>query len=89
MTFFLLVLVAVCTSSSPTLLFEWNTIDYAWPSDQIRQEAILAGTFIPENNAIAGVKVDAFGNVCVTVPRWKRGVPATLSRVDPKTVWLV
>ena len=42
------------------------------------------GRYITDNNAVAGIKVWK-GDIYVTVPRWKPGVPVTLAKVNPKT----
>lgn len=52
---------------------------YDWSASD-RAAAIASGAFVPENCAVTGVKVFG-GEVYVTVPRWRTGVPATLARV--------
>ena len=70
-------LVAACWALSwsvrlyqPEILWEAAVIDYAFPSDEARQNAIATGKFIPTNNCLAGVKVYN-GTIFVTVPRWR------------------
>jgi hypothetical protein len=64
-------------SASVDVLFEAPIIDYAFPSPQARQNMIQSGRFIPENNALAGVKVYN-GSIFVTIPRWRS--PFSFSR---------
>jgi hypothetical protein len=52
---------------------------YDWSAEE-RAAALAAGTFNPESCVISGIKVHA-GNIYVTVPRWRPGVPASLAKV--------
>lgn len=53
--------------------FSWRSVDYAYPDDFTRQQAMLAGAFIPENNLPVGIEV--WGNkIFVSVPRWRDGL---------------
>ncbi|XP_037926247.1 protein yellow-like [Hermetia illucens] len=57
--------------------YEWNVIDYAYPSEIHRSRALQVGDYIPTNVLISDVK--AFANrLYVTMPRMLPGVPATL-----------
>lgn len=58
--------------------FEWKKLDFAYPSEAMREEAIKNKDFIPENNIPVGLEVSG-DRVFVTVPRWKPGVPASLA----------
>lgn len=82
---FVLIVVAVAASAQSSIVVEWNTIDFAWPSPQVRAEALLTGAYIPANNVVTGVKLDSNGTLYVTTPRWLRGVPVTMSVVDTQT----
>lgn len=62
------------------VIFEWNYINFTWPSADALQDAIESGNYIPENNHISGVK-QFEDYLYVTVPRMKNGVPATLTRI--------
>ncbi|KAI4456295.1 protein yellow-related [Holotrichia oblita] len=60
--------------------FHWKQLDFNYPSDDERQEAIRKGVFVPENNLPLGLEV--YGDrLFVTVPRWKSGVPASLTYI--------
>jgi hypothetical protein len=42
-------------SSGPaSVLYEWVSVEYDWPSDAAREAAIASGAFIPDNNVITG-----------------------------------
>ncbi|XP_035693903.1 major royal jelly protein 1-like [Branchiostoma floridae] len=70
-------------SGDTVLVYEWTFIDYDWPSDDARQLALDDGSFAPINNSINGIKTYG-GVVYLTVPRWRAGVPATLTSVVMK-----
>ncbi|XP_017875534.1 protein yellow-like [Ceratina calcarata] len=73
-----LLLVAVAKCHEPfQVIFQWNTIDVMWPSEEEQEFAIEHGEYIPANNFIAGIKFWK-GKMYLTVPRWKDGVPITL-----------
>ena len=61
-------------------LVSWVTLDYAWDSQAQKSQFLSSGEYIPENNAVTGIKT--FKNdIYVTVPRWLRGVPSTLNKL--------
>ncbi|KAK6986156.1 protein yellow [Biomphalaria glabrata] len=64
------------------LVYEWTTLDFVWPSSNDRSEALRSGSFIPERNLIAGIKVYK-DTIYLTIPRWRwvSGQPATLTKV--------
>ncbi|CAH0590034.1 unnamed protein product [Chrysodeixis includens] len=60
--------------------YQWKTIDFAWPGAAERQAAISNGTYVPVNNMPTGIarwKEKLF----ITIPRWKKGIPASLNFV--------
>lgn len=62
------------------VVYEWETISYAYISDVDRATAIYSNQYIPQNNLISDVK--AFANrLYLTMPRMLPGVPATLGWV--------
>ncbi|XP_012271633.1 protein yellow-like [Orussus abietinus] len=60
------------------VIFQWNYVDFAWPSDEARQRAVDRGEYVLANNPIAGIKCWK-GKMYLTIPRWKDGVPVTLA----------
>lgn len=59
------------------VVYEWQTLSFAYRSQEERDNAMYSGAYIPRNNLISDVK--AFANrLYVTVPRMLPGVPATL-----------
>lgn len=62
-------------------VYNWSQFDFNFPNANARQQAIQSGTFV-STNASAPASIEASGNrVFITLPRWKNGVPATLSTV--------
>ena len=59
---------------------QWVTLDYDWPSPEIRQQSIENGNFIPEHNIPFNIDVNK-RNIFVSVQRARNGVPSTLNRV--------
>lgn len=60
--------------------FQWKELDFDFPSEKDRQEAIASGKFIPENNLPLGLEVYK-DRLFVTVPRWRSGVAASLNYI--------
>ncbi|XP_011194670.1 protein yellow [Zeugodacus cucurbitae] len=57
---------------------EWKYLDFEYPTYAQRQRAIAKREFVPENNLPLGI--DVYGErMFITTPRWKDGVPASLS----------
>ncbi|XP_043785343.1 protein yellow-like [Apis laboriosa] len=82
----LLTLVAVAKCHEPfRVVFQWNTIDVMWPSEENKEYAISHGDYVPANNFIAGIKFWK-GKMYLTIPRWKDGVPVTLGVTSAKPV---
>ncbi|XP_046959688.1 uncharacterized protein LOC124529816 [Vanessa cardui] len=61
-------------------LYKWKQLDFEFPSDNHRRYAIANGDYIPENILPLGLEVWG-SRVWVTMPSWRRGVPATLATV--------
>ncbi|XP_069685290.1 dopaminechrome tautomerase-like isoform X2 [Periplaneta americana] len=62
----------------------WKTVDFTYPSEQRRQEAIASGAFKPKNNLPLGLEVWE-NRIFVTFPMWRDGVPVTVATIprDP------
>ncbi len=58
--------------------YQWKQIDWKYPSDETRAEAIANKSFVPENVIPVGLEVYQ-SRLFITLPRWKTGVPASLA----------
>lgn len=63
------------------VMFQWAIMEFAYPTAQLRAQAISSGQFIPENVAPLGLAVSN-DRVFVTTPRWNDGIPASLSTIQ-------
>lgn len=62
-------------------LFSWKQVDWNFPNDSMRESYKTAGDFIPSSNVPLGVNVWQ-DKLFITVPRWKKGVPANLNYIS-------
>nr|CAG4709020.1 unnamed protein product [Naegleria fowleri] len=63
------------------LLYSFNYINFNFTSEKARQEYLNEQIY--KNVMLAGVKVDAQGNLYVSMPRWKSDkIPATLAKIS-------
>lgn len=62
------------------IIYEWKQLDYAFDSDVERNIAISSSNYIVENNLPLGLEAYE-DRIFVTIPRWRKGVPATLTWV--------
>ncbi|XP_068627567.1 protein yellow-like [Battus philenor] len=61
-------------------MFSWNVMDWNYPDEYLRQEALVTGALIPENALPVGI--ERWKNkLFVSVPRWRPGIPATLNYI--------
>lgn len=60
--------------------YEWNYINFTWPSEEVLDTAVKSGKYNPKNVHISGVTYFE-DYLYLTVPRMKEGVPATLARI--------
>ena len=63
--------------------FQWNYVNYTWPSEEAYAKAEKDESYMEENNVISGIKLWK-DQMYLTIPRWKNGVPVTLA-VTPST----
>lgn len=68
---FSVLLVAICgvsLAAKPEEVFKWKQLEFAWPSEDVKENAVKKGDYIPENNLPLGL--DRWKNkLFVTVPR--------------------
>lgn len=62
------------------VVYEWNILDFAYPTEKSRVDAIYSRDYIPQNNIISDVKPFA-NRLYVTLPRMLKGVPITLGYI--------
>ncbi|KAL4714435.1 hypothetical protein ACJJTC_017730 [Scirpophaga incertulas] len=61
-------------------MFSWNVMDWNYPDEYSRQQAIATDALIPENALPVGI--ERWRNkLFVSVPRWRPGIPATLNYI--------
>ena len=64
------------------LVAEWGSLDFAFPTPQVREAAIANGQFVAANAVPIDVDVDyrvqGGTRIFVTVPRFMTGIPVTL-----------
>ncbi|CAO1438219.1 unnamed protein product [Diamesa tonsa] len=58
--------------------YSWKELEFSWPSEAAKQEAITSGKYVQKNNLPLGVEVWK-NKVFLTVPRWKTGVASSLN----------
>ncbi|CAH0546392.1 unnamed protein product [Brassicogethes aeneus] len=62
-------------------VFEWKEVEFAWPSEEAKANAIKEGHYIPANNLPLGL--DRWKDkLFITIPKWKAGVASTLNYVS-------
>lgn len=67
---FLVAICGVCWAAELEEVFKWKQLDFAWPSEEVKENALKKGDYIPENNLPLGL--DRWKNkLFVTVPRWE------------------
>lgn len=72
-------------SVGPSIVAEWVSLNYTWDATHDYQSFLSEEKFVPNNCLLAGINVDINGDIYVTVPRWRNGVPATLNKLDTTT----
>uniref|UniRef100_A0A182VSS2 Protein yellow n=1 Tax=Anopheles minimus TaxID=112268 RepID=A0A182VSS2_9DIPT len=61
--------------------FKWREVSFAWPSEDVKQEALASGKYVVPNNLPLGLERWR-DKLFITVPRWKSGVAASLTYVN-------
>jgi hypothetical protein len=72
---------SVVANDNLRVAYQWKQIDFEYPNIDERQLAITNETFIQENVMPVGIEVYK-NRLFVTLPRWKKGVPASLAYID-------
>ncbi|XP_060523028.1 protein yellow isoform X2 [Cylas formicarius] len=78
------ILTIASTMDNLRVAYQWKTLDFDYSSPRVREEAINKKEFIPENNIPVGLEVVG-KRLFLTIPRWKRGVAASLAYIDRTT----
>ena len=65
-----------------TVFAEWTVLNFTWDATHTYSDYVSTNNFLPHNCVLAGINVDKQGNIYVTVPRWREGVPATLNILE-------
>ncbi|KAB0793471.1 hypothetical protein PPYR_13091 [Photinus pyralis] len=71
-----------------TAVYQWTNLEYDYPSESARRQAINSKEFVPENGFPIDVDVHYTKNknkIFVTVPRFQNGIPATLGLITPRS----
>lgn len=72
-------LAALAIAHEPFIVqFQWNYVNYTWPSEEAYLKAEKDESYIEKNNVISGIKLWK-DKMYLTIPRWKNGVPVTLA----------
>lgn len=72
---------SVVANDNLRVAYQWKQMDFEFPDIQERQAAITNLTFISENVIPVGLEVYK-NRLFITLPRWKKGVPASLAYID-------
>lgn len=65
--------------------FQWNYINYTWPSQEVYYHAVKDENYVEKNNVLSGIK-HWKDNMYLTIPRWRSGVPVTLATTPSEPV---
>ncbi|XP_058814195.1 protein yellow [Topomyia yanbarensis] len=61
--------------------YNWKQLDFVFPNQQLKQQALASGDYVPTNGLPVGI--ERWENkLFVSVPRWKDGIPSTLNYID-------
>ncbi|XP_055626405.1 protein yellow [Toxorhynchites rutilus septentrionalis] len=80
----LLAMVGLCAVSATQKLkerYNWKQMDFVFPNQRLKQQALASGDYVPTNGLPVGI--ERWENkLFVSVPRWKDGIPSTLNYID-------
>lgn len=71
----------VVANDNLRVAYQWKQMDFEFPNIDERQAAIANLTFISENVIPVGLEVYK-NRLFITLPRWKKGVAASLAYID-------
>lgn len=80
LVFVVLSICAVSGMDNLRVAYQWKKLDFQYPNEEARRQAIAKKEFIPENALPLGLEVYE-NRLFVTVPRWKEGIPASLAYI--------
>lgn len=73
--------IAALGNDNLRVAYEWREMDFKYDTEDLRWSAIERGEFKPANVIPFGLEVSGH-RLFITTPRWRTGVPATLSYLD-------
>jgi hypothetical protein len=82
----LLLVCLACATLAPAVLaelkevFAWKQVDFNFPNETAREEALKSGDYDPKQALPLGIAYYE-GRVFVSLPKWKGGTPATLASI--------
>lgn len=71
-TIFLLHLLKITGAAKLDERYSWTELDWEFPNDMMKMQALASETYIPRNGLPVGVE-RADNRLFVTVPRWRDG----------------
>ncbi|XP_065337016.1 protein yellow-like [Cloeon dipterum] len=74
--FLLCLISSLATAANFNLVYQWNELDYEWPSEASRTQAIENGTYKPQNIKVRFMAV--FGTRIFLSLHFSNGIPVTL-----------
>ncbi|XP_014204221.1 protein yellow-like isoform X2 [Copidosoma floridanum] len=76
-----LALLTAVSCHPPEVQYSWDKLDYNFPNESMRAAYLASGDFVQKDNLPLGVSVWR-DKMFITVPRWKKGVPANLNYIS-------